>query len=608
MSVYLGDFPAGGTVYIPWDSFAAATGAPSAASNFAAGDIKIYKNGGTTERSSSNGITVTTSFDSHTGVQMVVIDLSENTDAGFYAAGNEYQVIVADVTIDSQTVRFVLATFSIERANGILALIKHATNGLSAISAKLPALVSGRVDASVGAYQSGQAPLQPTTAGRTLDVSAGGEAGLDWANIGSPSAMVGLAGTTVKQVTDVDTKLGSPASASVSADIAAVKGETATLLTRLTASRAGYLDNLNVGGAVASQADITALNQSASRRIILTSVEQFERPESGTVDYVIEARTFDGDGALVNADSTPTLAATGIVSGDLAANLSVASNPSTGVYRWTYTVLAAAVAEQIRFDVSAVLSASTFTLPLYAQVVDVVASTWTSADRTKLTAIYDRTPGSGTIAVVTDIPTAVQVAAATRDVSNGSPAAGSLGEAVKKSADRMPSNGTLPTTADVPTAAQNAAATRDVANTGPAANSLGAGVKALSDRAPGSGTLAVQGDILPAATVASAVRTELSTELGRLDVTLSTRAATGAAMTLTVGERTAIAQAVLGATIEGSITLVQAVRGFMAALYGKVSGAQTNNPGFRDTGDTKTRITAVTDENGNRSSVTLDLS
>jgi len=39
--------------------------------------------------------------------------------------------------------------------------------------------------------------LQSTTAGRTLDVSATGEAGLDWANIGSPSTTVNLSATTI---------------------------------------------------------------------------------------------------------------------------------------------------------------------------------------------------------------------------------------------------------------------------------------------------------------------------------------------------------------------------------------------------------------------------
>lgn len=49
--------------------------------------------------------------------------------------------------------------------------------------------------------------LNPTTAGRTLDVSSGGEAGVDWANVGSPTTTLGLSGTTVKTATDVEAKL-----------------------------------------------------------------------------------------------------------------------------------------------------------------------------------------------------------------------------------------------------------------------------------------------------------------------------------------------------------------------------------------------------------------
>jgi hypothetical protein len=49
------------------------------------------------------------------------------------------------------------------------------------------------------------APLMPTVAGRTLDVSATGEAGIDWANVGSPTTTLNLSGTTVKTATDVET-------------------------------------------------------------------------------------------------------------------------------------------------------------------------------------------------------------------------------------------------------------------------------------------------------------------------------------------------------------------------------------------------------------------
>ncbi len=48
-------------------------------------------------------------------------------------------------------------------------------------------------------------PLVPTTAGRTLDVSTTGEAGIDWANVGSPTTTLNLSGTTIKTATDVAT-------------------------------------------------------------------------------------------------------------------------------------------------------------------------------------------------------------------------------------------------------------------------------------------------------------------------------------------------------------------------------------------------------------------
>lgn len=49
------------------------------------------------------------------------------------------------------------------------------------------------------------AVLRPTTPDRTLDVSAGGEAGVDWSNVGSPTTTVSLSGTTIKTATDVET-------------------------------------------------------------------------------------------------------------------------------------------------------------------------------------------------------------------------------------------------------------------------------------------------------------------------------------------------------------------------------------------------------------------
>ena len=181
-------------------------------------------------------------------------------------------------------------------------------------------------------------------------------------------------------------------------DLTGVNGSVATLLSRITAARAGYWDNLNVGGVVASQADINALNQSASRRVIAQTVGQYERPESGSSTYTVELRTYDADGAAIDADSSPTLTATGIVTGSLAANLGSVTNPATGLYRWTYTVASGATIEQVRFDFSATIDGSAFPMTVYTQVTDQVAATWTTADRSKLTDVFNKLPSKSYIA------------------------------------------------------------------------------------------------------------------------------------------------------------------------------------------------------------------
>ncbi|RIK84833.1 MAG: hypothetical protein DCC68_00660 [Planctomycetota bacterium] len=64
-----------------------------------------------------------------------------------------------------------------------------------------------------------------------------GRIGVDWAKVSNQGSTVALSGTTIKTTTDVETdtqdiqsKIGTPSGASVSADIAAIKGETAAIL------------------------------------------------------------------------------------------------------------------------------------------------------------------------------------------------------------------------------------------------------------------------------------------------------------------------------------------------------------------------------------------
>lgn len=65
--------------------------------------------------------------------------------------------------------------------------------------------------------------------------------------------------------------------------------------------------------------------------------------------------------------------------------------------------------------------------------------------------------------------------------------------------------------------------------------------------------------------------------------------------------------AIWAEVMTGTTTAVQAMRGFIAAMLGKASGLDTNAPKYRNIADTKNVIDATTDENGNRTSVTLDL-
>jgi hypothetical protein len=109
--IYLGDYDAGATVYLPWSTIAADGASITRATD---GSIRIYKNNGTTQRTSANGITDSEDFDSVTGTHLLTVDLSDNTDAGFYAAGNDYEVMLVGAVIDGETVNAWLGCFSIE--------------------------------------------------------------------------------------------------------------------------------------------------------------------------------------------------------------------------------------------------------------------------------------------------------------------------------------------------------------------------------------------------------------------------------------------------------------------------------------------------------------
>ena len=107
-------------------------GAPVAPSSaFAASDFRIYKDGSATEKATTNGITVTSPFDSVTGRHLIEIDTSNSTgDSGFWASGSAYFVELNTAkTVNSQSVSGLeIGSFSLElqtadvRKNGGVAI------------------------------------------------------------------------------------------------------------------------------------------------------------------------------------------------------------------------------------------------------------------------------------------------------------------------------------------------------------------------------------------------------------------------------------------------------------------------------------------------------
>lgn len=158
MTRYLGDFATGKTIPLHFSTHAAngAPIAPSAA--FVAADFRIYKDASDTQRSSSAGVSVVSPFDSVTGRHCVSIDTSNNTDAGFFAAGHDYRVeINSGKTVDGVSQSGVeIGSFSIQNryaptvsggldAAGVRAAIGMATANLDTQLAGLPAAVESAI-------------------------------------------------------------------------------------------------------------------------------------------------------------------------------------------------------------------------------------------------------------------------------------------------------------------------------------------------------------------------------------------------------------------------------------------------------------------------------
>ena len=204
-----GAVPIGSVLPFNFASYDGATGASEAISGLAVTDIEIYKNGSITQRSSDAGYTLIDTdgidIDGIVGANGFTIDTGDNTDAGFYAAGSFYIVWVSSVTADGQTVNFIAGYFRLVAVEN---------------TAGTPVVDIGRISGDSGAADNMEADYDGTGYTKT-------------------NSTIGTATTLTNAPSD-------PAGVT-------------TLLSRLSALRAGYLDNLSAGAvALAATALSTA--------------------------------------------------------------------------------------------------------------------------------------------------------------------------------------------------------------------------------------------------------------------------------------------------------------------------------------------------------------
>lgn len=219
---YLGDFATGQTIYIPFSTFNSA-GASVTLTGLAVTDVEIYKDGSITQRASDNGITLLDTdgidFDGITGLHGFKIDLSDNTDNGFYAAGHDYMVAVSAVTVDSQAISFWACSFSIQN--------RYMRGTDSAALATTLATVATYVDTEVAAIKA-VTDLIPNAGAMTSIAQASALATVD-ARLDTeiPALVSDIA--TIKAVTDAIPNSGAMTSIAQASALSTVVGYTDTL-------------------------------------------------------------------------------------------------------------------------------------------------------------------------------------------------------------------------------------------------------------------------------------------------------------------------------------------------------------------------------------------
>ncbi len=486
----IGDFTPGKTVVCRFNTHKA-DGTPITLAGTPA--VSVYKNS-TTE--STAGVTLTVDYDSRTGLHSVAVDTS--ADGTFYAAGNDFDLVITAGTVDSISV----------------------------------------VGTKVGTFSlSNRSALRPTTADRTLDVAATGEAGLDFTNRLDttgilPNVAAGAAGGLFIA--------GSNAATTIS-------GLTTVALSCTT---------ITASGAVAFQSTFAVTTSSSFGAISGSTLTL-----SGAVAF---QSTFAVTGTTTLTGAvTASNASNDIVGIDVAKAAGTAWN-SGAIKAATFTagaIDAAAIAADFSTEVNAAVLAVLGT-PIASLAQDIVDTTQAISNSLSTLATQVGTAGDGLSAIPWNAAWDAEVESECADAITAA--------ALATAANLATVAGYLDTEI---AAIQTAVVTSIPATLSTIAGYIDTEVAAIKAKT----------DLIPAAPAS----------------TTNITAASG--VTLTSGERDSIAAALLdlASGVETSVTVRQSLRAMAAALAGKVTGSGSAYAALGNTGTP--RLAVVDDGSGDRS-------
>lgn len=263
----LGDFALGSG---PIDFKFTTVDSTGLATALASGSIAVFVNN--SPAGTIGGVTLTANFGGLTGVNHVRVDPS--ADGLFYGANSMFQVVGTAGTVA----------------------------GVSFIGYTEPSWVFTLERTSA---------LRPTVAGRTLDVNATGNAGIDWANISDPSTNQALSATTISAVTGAVGSVTGNVGGNVAGSVGSVTGNVGgNVVGNVNGSVASVTGNVggNVVGTVGTVNALAANSVNASALAADAVDEIWDEVMEGTVTARQSMRLANtANGAKLSGAATTTV-------------------------------------------------------------------------------------------------------------------------------------------------------------------------------------------------------------------------------------------------------------------------------------------------------------